>query len=46
MAGPSIAINGANLLRIIASKIATTTKNNKFLVGATCLLYTSDAADE
>ena len=37
MAGPSIAINGANLLRIIASKIATTTKNNKFLVGATSL---------
>lgn len=37
MAGPSIAINGANLLRVIASKIATTTKNNKFLVGATTL---------
>ena len=37
MAPPLSVIKGAGLLRVIASKIATTTKNNKFLVGATSL---------
>ena len=37
MAPPLSVIKGAGLLRVIASKIATTAKNNKFLVGATTL---------
>ena len=37
MAPPISAIAGANLLRVIASKVATMAKNNKFLVGATTL---------